>query len=309
MSDSFPPAATSGSPPAAADILGIDGHAHVFTRDLPLTAERRYAPSYDATPYDYLAMLDGAGLSHGVLVQPSFLGTDNRYLLDSLAVAPQRLRGIVQADPVADLAALPGWHAAGIVGVRANLIGKATPAFDSPHWRAFLDAMAERDWHLEVQVEAERLASVGPLVLARGVRLVVDHFGRFDPLRGTSDPGFAALLAAARAQFNRENRIWVKISAAYRVVPVGTPAEAMVNVARTAYRALLQAFGPERLLWGSDWPHTQFESTENPRTVVALRDAIVDDAALRRALLIDTPTELFGFDRQPAGTSGADLLN
>jgi predicted TIM-barrel fold metal-dependent hydrolase len=297
MPDSSLPAAKSGNVPAVADILGIDGHAHVFTQHLPLTAERRYAPSYDATPQDYLAMLDRHGLSHGVLVQPSFLGTDNQYLLDSLALAPQRLRGIVQADPIADLAALPQWHAAGIVGVRANLIGKDTPPFDAPYWRTFLDAMAARDWHLEVQVEAERLAAFGPLVLARGVRLVVDHFGRFDPQRGTSDPGFAALLAAADAPFNANKRIWVKISAAYRVTPAGMPAAAMAEVAGDAYRALLRAFGPDRLLWGSDWPHTQFESTENPQTVVALRDAIVDDPALRRALMIDTPAALFGFKR------------
>lgn len=79
-------------------MLGIDAHAHVFSKDLSLASGRRYSPDYDATVQAYLANLSEHGLSHGVLVQPSFLGTDNRFLLDALAQAPDRLRGVAVVD-------------------------------------------------------------------------------------------------------------------------------------------------------------------------------------------------------------------
>src|SRR3954452_1735114 len=104
------------------EILAIDCHAHVFACDLPLTSDRRYAPAYDATLSDYLGMLDRNGMSHGVLVQPSFLGTDNAYLLEALRREPRRLRGIAVAAPETEPDELRRFDKAGIVGLRLNLI-------------------------------------------------------------------------------------------------------------------------------------------------------------------------------------------
>ena len=88
---------------AGQGITGVDTHAHIFEKNLELTAQRRYAPDYDATVEMFLANLDANGLSHGVLVQPSFLGTNNDYLLAGLAKAAPRLKGIVViAPPVAE---------------------------------------------------------------------------------------------------------------------------------------------------------------------------------------------------------------
>lgn len=276
--------------PLSPALTGIDGHAHVFLQDLPMAPGRRYAPAYDASLERYRTMLSDNGMSHGVLVQPSFLGNDNRFLLDCLEQYPTQLRGIVMADPVLDFDALPVWHEGGVVGVRANLIGVPTPDFAAPEWQHFLRAMAALDWHLEVQIDAARLADIATPILASGVRLVVDHFGRFDPLLGIADPGFDALCSLASTR-----RVWVKISAAYRVAPRGASPEQMTTLARDAYRSLRDTFGTDRLLWGSDWPHTQFEASENPQTVLALLEAVVTDKQERHALLIDTPAELFHF--------------
>ena len=131
-------------------VTGIDSHAHVFTRDLPLAPGRRYAPAYDATLQHYLAMLASIGMSHGVLIQPSFLGFDNRYLLACLDAHPHQLRGVVMADPVNALGLIDDWHARGVVGIRANLIGAQFPNFTDQHWSALLSRMAALDWHLEI---------------------------------------------------------------------------------------------------------------------------------------------------------------
>jgi predicted TIM-barrel fold metal-dependent hydrolase len=274
----------------AQPITGIDSHAHVFVRGLPLASGRRYAPSYDATLDDYRKMLASLGLSHGVLVQPSFLGTDNGFLLSCLAAHPGQLRGIVVVDPARDLGQIDAWHARGVVGVRANLIGKALPDFGDPLWAPFLERMTALDWHLEVQIEAARLPDIAPALLNSGVRIVVDHFGRFDPALGLADPGFASLLSLGATR-----RVWVKISAAYRVSPDPRDPDAALAIAARAWPALLREFGVDRLVWGTDWPHTQFEDVQNARLVRDHLDAFVNQPDQLRAVLIDTPASLFQF--------------
>src|ERR1700739_4900550 len=99
----------------APPMTGIDSHAHVFVRGLSLASGRRYAPTYEATLDDYRAMLASIGLSHGVLVQPSFLGTDNGFLLSCLDAHPEQLRGVVVVDPARDIGQIDAWHARGVV--------------------------------------------------------------------------------------------------------------------------------------------------------------------------------------------------
>jgi predicted TIM-barrel fold metal-dependent hydrolase len=271
-------------------VTGIDSHAHVFTQDLPLVSGRRYAPAYDAPLERYRAMLAGIGMSHGVLIQPSFLGFDNSYLLDCLDAYPQQLRGVVMTDPVDAPGCIDDWHARGVVGVRANLIGVPLPDFSGQHWTALLSRMAALDWHLEMQIDAGRLFEVVPVLLASGVRIVIDHFGRFDPALGTRDPGFRYLLALGLTR-----RVWVKVSAGYRVSAKPSDYEATFATSANAWAELLSAFGGDRLLWGTDWPHTQFEHVWEPQRALDDFYRLVPDASHRQTVLIDTPTELFHF--------------
>ncbi|MET0529418.1 MAG: amidohydrolase family protein [Microvirga sp.] len=114
-----------------ASVTAIDSHAHVFKRGLPLAANIRYAPDYDATPEDYIRNLDAKGMSNGFLVQPSFLGTDNSYMLEALRRYPNRFRGIVVVQPDIRQDALQELAAAGVVGIRLNLIGVQNPQFNA----------------------------------------------------------------------------------------------------------------------------------------------------------------------------------
>ncbi|MCT7312164.1 amidohydrolase [Ralstonia sp. CHL-2022] len=269
-----------------ARITAIDTHAHVFERGLPLAGARRYAPTYDAPLSAYLAQLDAHGVSHGVLIQPSFLGVDNSYLLAALKQAPQRLRGVAVIDPAAPETLLTQMNAEGIVGIRLNLIGAADPQLKSPVWQAALARLHALGWHVELHVEARRLPALLQALLEAQVNVVVDHFGRPDPALGVDDPGFAALLAAGRSR-----RVWVKISGAYRNGANGR-GEA---IAQAAMPRLKDALGLDRLVWGSDWPHTQFESQINYDKMWAFAGVLLPSAADRKQVLVDTPAQLFRF--------------
>jgi len=261
--------------------LAVDTHAHVFVRGLPLAEGRRYAPDHDATPGDYLGLLDAHGLTHGVLVQPSFLGTDNSHLLQALRDGGPRLRGVAVVDPDFDAAALDALAAAGIAGMRLNLMGLPTPPLAEPGWRALLDHANRLGWHVEVHAPAARLPAILPPLLAAGCRVVVDHFGRpagMDELRH--------LLRHAGT-----GQVWVKLSAPYR----NWPDAACTDAGREAARLLLAAFGPQRLMWGSDWPHTEHRDRADYASSRAWLDAWIDDPAIRRRILADTPLDLFQF--------------
>jgi predicted TIM-barrel fold metal-dependent hydrolase len=271
---------------ASVRITAIDTHAHVFERGLPLANARRYAPTYDAPLSSYLAQLDAHGVSHGVLIQPSFLGVDNSYLLAALKQAPQRLRGVAVIDPAAPETLLTQMNAEGIVGIRLNLIGAADPQLKSPVWQAALARLHALGWHVELHVEARRLPTLLQPLLEAQVNVVVDHFGRPDPALGVDDPGFAALLAAGRSR-----RVWVKISGAYRNGANGR-GEA---IAEAAMPRLKDALGLDRLVWGSDWPHTQFESQINYDKMWAFAGVLLPSAADRKQVLVDTPAQLFRF--------------
>ena len=264
-----------------APAIAIDAHAHVFRRGLALAPRHRYVPDYDAPLDLYLDKLDGNGLSHGLLVQPSFLGTDNSFLVASLRKAGGRLRGVAVVDPGVAGDDLLELDRAGVVGIRLNLVGQPLPDLGAGPWTSLLRAISSLGWHVEVQRDASDLAVIVPRLLDAGLPVVTDHFGLPDPVAGASDPGFRSLLALGRSQ-----NVWVKISAPYRS---GADGE---NLARELYPRLRDAFGLDRLMWGSDWPHTQFESTQTYEKNRLALTALVGDAA---ATVLASPRNLFRF--------------
>ena len=258
----------------------IDCHAHVFTRDCRLAADRRYTPDYEAPLANYLAMLDRHGMSHGVLVQPSFLGSDNSHLLESLRSAPGRLRGVAVVDPEVSDEELESMTAAGVVGVRLNLIGLDDPADAARHCdRNLLRRLARRGWHVEIHARGAVMAVALDRALAADAPVVIDHFGLPDPALGRNDPGFGAVLGLAGYP-----ALWVKLSGPYRFALDADP------IAET----LVDAFGGARLLWGSDWPWTQYEAGRNYSACLAWLDKWVPERAARDAILGANPARLYG---------------
>ncbi|MDO7895926.1 amidohydrolase family protein [Pseudomonas citrulli] len=274
-------------PDTCSPITGIDSHAHVFSRELELVCARRYTPGYDATLAQYLDHLQAHGLSHGVLVQPSFLGTDNRYLLSALRQAPQRLRGVVVLAQGVRRAELESMARSGVVGVRLNLMGQALPDFRDAAWKGFFAHIAELDWHVELHRHVEDLPGLIRQLLPLGIRLVIDHFGRPDARLGLAQPGFAELMALGTS-----GQVWMKVSGIYRLA--GTDRQNL-EFAQAALALLEQRFSAQRLVWGSDWPHTQHEQTVGFDTVIGQLQVLACTAALRHALLVQAPKALFKF--------------
>lgn len=273
--------------------LTVDTHAHIFQRGLPLALKPRYVPDYDAPLKDYLAQLDQHHITKGVLVQPSFLGTDNSYLTAALMKQRDRLRGVGVIPPTATADTIAELAGQGIVGIRLNLIGQKLPELKTPVWQGFLSRVQAAGWSVDIQVEAHDLPVVVDGLLASGVKVVVDHFGRPDPTKGIEDPGFRYLLEKGPT-----GQIWVKLSGAYRNGPKGVGEK----IALAASPLLLQSFGPRRLVWGSDWPHTQFEKVASYDAAWASLQQWVPDDRQRATILWDTPVELYHFSSVAAAS-------
>jgi predicted TIM-barrel fold metal-dependent hydrolase len=261
----------------------IDTHAHVFHRGLKLAPGRRYAPDYDAPLSLYLEQLDRNGMTNGVLVQPSFLGTDNSYLVESLKQSGGRLRGIAVVDPAVTANELRTLDRAGVVGIRLNLVGQPLPDLAASEWKVLLASLKAMGWQIEVQRNASDLAELAPQLLDLGIAIVLDHYALPDPKLGVADPGFQSVLKLGAAR-----NVWVKISAPYRNGVAGE------DFAKAAYPLLRAAYGLDRLLWGSDWPHTQFEATQTYAKNRQFLDALIVDES-ERAQVLASPRPLFCF--------------
>lgn len=267
---------------SAAESLLVDSHTHTFISGLPLAADARYVPDYDASYQRLLATADRNGIGRVVIAQPSFLGYDNSYLLGALAAQPHRLRGVPWIEPRTPTRQWDEMSRLGVVGLRFPIRG-----LPSPNWADYSETFAEakhRGWHLHLYVESERLPQILPIMLKSGANVVIPHMGMFDPKLGPKkDAGFKAMIDSAKT-----GRVYVMLSAPYRTSVAG---------AREAVPMLLDAFGPDRLVWGSDWPHTNTDLdrvTTYPQMQQALTEWVPDPAA-RHKILVDTPTRLFRF--------------
>jgi predicted TIM-barrel fold metal-dependent hydrolase len=271
-------------------VTGVDAHAHVLRMDAPLVAQRHSRPSRDAPVADYLARLDAAGLSHGILTAPSFYGTDNTVLLDALAVAPHRLRATVTVGPGASTQTLVELAALGVVGIRLNWSKrKSVPDPFASDQQALFCRARDAGLHVEVMVEEPYLPRICDAVLRTGAMLMVDHVGL---AAGADTPGFTALLRAME-----QGSTWVKLSGPYRL-----PTKEVVALAEALVRT-----APERVLWGSDWPWVQHERdvVGFPECLAWLGDWVPDPAA-RHMILVSNPTRAFRLNPAQPGHRTVD---
>lgn len=267
-----------------------DCHAHVMgpPARYPLSPERVYTPPEDANPDQYQHVLNTLGVARAVLVQPSVYGTDNRLLLDTLARAPALLRGVAVLAPDTSDEELTRMHAAGVRGVRVNLVDRHDR--DGPLPLLLLRRLAARvahlNWHLELLLHVDdhpqELAALGELA----VPVVFGHFGYLGLGRGVDDPGFRALLALPDT-----GRAWVKLTGPYRLTTSPFPYQASQELANA-----LSAAAPARLLWGTDWPHVMLRGRmPNDAELVDLVPQWLPDERLRRQVLVDNAVNFYGF--------------
>jgi 2-pyrone-4,6-dicarboxylate lactonase len=272
-------------PPAGA----VDAHCHVFgpAADFPFSPKAKYQPQ-DATPEMLFALRDRLGFARNVIVQASCHGTDNAATLNAIAKSSGLARGVAVVDPAISDEELDALHAGGIRGIRFNFLKRLVD--DAPKDK-FLD-VAERikrlGWHVVIYFEADILAEMQSFIAALPVPVVIDHMGRPDVTQGPE----GADMIAFRALLDSRPDIWVKVTCPDRLDPSGEPYDDFV----AAVRPLVEAY-PDRVLWGTDWPHPNMETRipdDGGLVDVIPRIAVTDE--LQRKLLVDNPMRLYWSD-------------
>ena len=269
-----------------------DTHFHVFGPEAsyPYSSDLRYSPP-SAPLEDYLEHARELGIERYVFVQPSAYGRDNRCMLDAMRVAgPARCRGIVDIEEDTPPAELERLNAAGVRGVRINVnpIKPPEPGFSKsmlPRITRMDARCAELGWMLDFLTPGWLTRELIPVFRDLEARFSIAHLGMFPAMAGPQQPGFMEFVSLVR----RCERCWVKLTGAYRISLEPGFADTVPLA-----RALIAA-APERVIWGSDYPHLSFAERVDSRQLFALLEAWAPDARVRDRILVENPQRCFGF--------------
>ncbi|PTM39837.1 amidohydrolase family protein [Bosea sp. 124] len=262
-----------------------DCHVHIFDPAHPLPG-RPPRETPDATLAAYRAVQHATGLERVILVQANGYGSDNRCMLEALAaLGKSTARGVAVVAPDAPRELLVELDAQGVCGIRFHLLPGGLLGREALPRLSRL--AADLGWHVQVQCDGRLLAEHAELLAGLPCPIVIDHIGKFLEPVPVSHTGFVSLLSLLE-----RGDVWVKLSAPYEVSRSGPPDYADVSVLA---RALADA-APERMVWASNWPHPWFASPPSEAALIALLAAWVPDESRRRAILVDNPARLYGFD-------------
>jgi len=279
-----------------------DTHVHVVgdPAKYPMSPNRVYTPP-SATADELLALQNFLHLDRVVIVTPSFYGTDNSCSLDAMKhLGRERARVVAVVDDKTPSAALDDMAAQGVAGLRVNLAtaGEVDPTAAAKKLQAGIDLAKAHGWHVQIYAGLPVIAAVANVLAASPVTLVLDHFGGANAVLGTGQAGFETLLSLVRSGV-----AFVKISGAYRASKDAPNYADVVPLAKA-----LVAANPDRIVWGTDWPHPDSSKVPGRATTdiapyYQIDDGLllnqlpiwVPDAAIRHKILVDNPARLYGF--------------
>ncbi|MBY5712005.1 amidohydrolase family protein [Rhizobium leguminosarum] len=258
----------------------VDTHFHVFRAGAPLNTPRSYTPDI-ATIADWIEFSGSLGIAGGVLVQPSVYGLDNRVLLDALAAYPDRLRGIVVIDPETAKTEIERLDRLGVRGVRINTRNKGglplAPA------RTLAENIAPLGWSLQLQINPEQLSDIAATLSGIRLPIVLDHLGFIPLARETR-----SLHVDALKRLMDRAEAYVKVTAPYRLTK-----DVNYDGFGEVGRALATSHA-ERLLWGSDWPHTElWDGMPDDTELVETMQAAIEDPAVAEKIFVRNAEALF----------------
>jgi D-galactarolactone isomerase len=279
---------SAGTEPARlrAPANAADCHHHIYDARYPADPKAALRPG-DALVEDYRALQRRIGTTRHVVVQPSTYGTDNRCMLDALAAFGAEARAVaVVNDGVAD-AELKRMDALGVRGIRFNLAqaGATTAEMIEP----LSKRVAELGWHIQINAPAPTIMSIMDILNRVPSPIVFDHLAHLPQPAGINDP----LFGRVRALIDK-GRTWIKLSGAYQDTKIGPPTYADATAVASAYAKA----APERMVWGSDWPHPS-ERQVKPDDAL-LFDLLADwapDEAVRNRILVQNAEALYGFPK------------
>ncbi len=254
----------------------IDCHAHVWGPDMPFASNAWKRPDYVYSAEDFLADLDAHGVRHGVIAAASLFGSNNDYSIRSLRLH-RRLRATAIVDDDVDLHTLQSLQAEGIVGVRLQwFFRNPLPDLAGDGFQRLCHWLRDLGMHIHLNIDGKRLVEVAGRVMDTGVKLVIDHFGWHDPAPRLAAPSYQGML-----QLLDRGNAWVKMTSGFRHPDEHFPDWRLpVEYAQD----LLERFGAEKLLWGSDSPFIGHEHVASYRMAIDRLNLCVPDAASRRAI-------------------------
>ena len=264
----------------------VDAHCHVFgpADQFPYHPKRKYTPC-DASKDQLFALRDHLGFSRNVIVQASCHSTDNAALIDALNAAGELARGVAFIDDSFTLEQLKEFHDAGVRGVRFNFVKRLVDSTPKEVFLSIAEKVKQLDWHIVVYFEAPDLEELIPFLKELGTTIVVDHMGRPDVAKGVDHPDFQRFM-----NFMAENdNVWCKVSCPERLTLQAPDYSDVVPFAKT----LVEQF-PDRVLWGTDWPHPNMKShVPDDGHLVDVIPKIATTEALQQKLLVDNPMRLY----------------
>lgn len=274
-----------------------DCHAHIIS---PARFPYADGPGYKPRPGEvgdreaFARVLAAHGISHALLVQPSCYGYDNAAMLDAMCTHHGRIKGIAVIPPDLPDREMRRLQDQGIVGARLNLMRTDPHALTRPGGETFLSRLKAFDWFVQIYASGDAWAEIETPLRRSGVRVLVDHFGDPDLTQGLNQRGFAAVL-----RLGGESNAIVKLSAPYRPSKLPCPHEDV----EPFVAAVIQAYGVERCIWGSDWPFINTAQQVEYGALLTLLDRWLPNPNHRRQVLWETPARLFGF----SATDGMDF--
>jgi 2-pyrone-4,6-dicarboxylate lactonase len=287
--DYLPFCASPTKPKFKAPPGAVDAHCHVFGPEamFPYAPERKYTPC-DAPKEKLFALRDFLGFSRNVIVQGSCHGKDNRAMLDALVHSSGEARGVAVVGGAITPAELRDMHEKGVRGVRFNFVKRLVDVPPLEELSRIGKLVADLGWHIVVYFEAKDLGDLTPFFKSLPTKIIVDHMGRPDVTKGTDDAPFEAFVRLLRDN----EKFWTKVNGEERITVQGPPYDDVVPFSRL----LVEEF-PDRVLWGTDWPHPNMKSHMPDDGV--LTDSIpkfAGNAALQQKLLVDNPARLYWSD-------------
>ncbi len=264
----------------------VDAHVHVFgpEAEFPFSPKAKYHPE-DASPEMLFALRDHLGFARNVIVQASCHGTDNAATLNGIAKSNGKARGVAVVDPDIGLDELKQLHEGGIRGVRFNFLKRLVDNAPKDKFLEIARKIAPLGWHVVVYFEADILEELIPFLEAIPTIIVVDHLGRPDIAQGPD----GADITAFKKLLDEHPNIWTKVSGAERLSPMGPPFDDFIEVIRLVVERY-----PDRILWGTDWPHPNMEHRiPDDGTLVDVIPRIAPTEELQHKLLVANPMRLY----------------
>ena len=265
----------------------VDAHCHIFGpgNRFPYAPERKYTP-VDASKEQLFALREHLGITRNVIVQATCHGADNTAMVDALRDAGDLARGVATVRGDVTDTQLAELHEAGVRGVRFNFVRRLVDPKPDAYYQEIAARIATFGWHVVAYFEAADLAERWNFLTSLPTPVIVDHMGRPDVTKPVDGPEFALF----RKLMREHDRFWVKVTCPDRLTTSGPPHyDDVIPFAR----ALIDEF-PDRVLWGSDWPHPNLRShMPDDGNIVDLVPRIAPTERARQALLVDNPMRLY----------------